>query len=88
MIVQVTEQFNKDISKLRDKKLILSVKKNLQKIESVNNLSEISQIKKLEGNGSYFRLRIRDYRMGIFVEGKVLYIVRFLHRKEIYKYFP
>jgi mRNA interferase RelE/StbE len=33
-------------------------------------------------------LRISDYRMGIFVENNTVIIVRFLHRKEIYRYFP
>lgn len=34
------------------------------------------------------RLRIGDYRLGMIVEGEVVEIVRFLHRRDIYRYFP
>jgi len=88
MITKVTAHFNKDISKLRDRKLILSVQKALKKIESARSLSEISQIKKMEGTDNYFRLRVGDYRLGIYIEGNTVYAVRFLNRKEIYRYFP
>lgn len=88
MVLKVTGQFNKDISKLRDRKLILSVKTALQKVESARTLTQISQVKKLEGSSRYFRLRIGDYRLGIFVDGNTVYAVRFLHRKDIYKFFP
>jgi len=88
MVLKVTEQFNRDISKLRDRKLIVAVKKALQKIEAARALPEIAQVKKMEGSSRYFRLRIGDYRLGVFAEGNTVYAVRFLHRKDIYKYFP
>ena len=88
MVTKVTAHFNKDISKLRDRKLILSVRKALQKLEAVRSLSEIPNLKRMEGTVNYFRVRIGDYRMGIYVEGNIIYAARFLHRKEIYRYFP
>ena len=88
MQVEVTSSFNKDISKLRDKKLLLAIKTTLQHIESSDNLSDIPHLKKLEGTSNYFRLRISDYRMGIYVHNNKITIVRFLHRKDIYRYFP
>ena len=88
MLVEVASSFNKDISKLKDKKLLLAIKSALQLIESSSSLTEIPHLKKLTGTSNYFRLRISDYRMGIFVENNTVTIVRFLHRKEIYRYFP
>ena len=88
MHIEVTSNFNKDISKLRDKKLILAVKAALQELEHANNLTEVANVKKLQGKPNYFRLRINDYRLGIFVENNKVTIARFLHRKEIYRYFP
>jgi mRNA interferase RelE/StbE len=88
MNVKVTEHFNKDIAKLRDKKVILAAKVILQKIETCNSLYEIPSLKKMEGTQKYFRIRVGDYRMGIFFDNKIIYITRFLHRKEIYRYFP
>lgn len=88
MVVVVTNYFNKDISKLRDKKLISNLKSVLQKIETAKTFSEITNLKKMEGTNNYFRIRIGDYRLGIFTDRNTIYIVRFLHRKEIYRYFP
>jgi mRNA interferase RelE/StbE len=88
MNIEVTEQFNKDISKLKDKKLIGSVKKALQKIESASSLTAIPQLKKIEGSRHHFRLRIGDYRMGLYFENNKMYAARLLHRKEIYRFFP
>jgi mRNA interferase RelE/StbE len=64
MLIEVTSSFNKDISKLRDKKLLLAIKSALQHIESSHSLTEIPHLKKMEGTSNYFRLRIGNYRMG------------------------
>ena len=88
MLIEVTSNFNKDISKLQDKKLLLAIKTALQHIEHAHTLSEIPHLKKIEGTSNYFRLRISDYRMGIYVDNNKVTIARFLHRKDIYRYFP
>ncbi|HTA27821.1 MAG TPA: type II toxin-antitoxin system RelE/ParE family toxin [Bacteroidia bacterium] len=88
MRVEVTRQFNKDISKLRDKKLLLALKAALQQIETATTLTEIHNLKKMEGATHHFRLRIGDYRMGIYFDKNTVFVSRFLHRKEMYRYFP
>lgn len=57
MVVVVTNYFNKDISKLRDKKLIANLKSVLQKIETAKTFSELTNLKKMEGTNNYFRIR-------------------------------
>ncbi len=42
----------------------------------------------MKGSRNYYRIRIGDYRAGIIVEGLTVEFIRFLHRKDIYKYFP
>lgn len=88
MRAEVTAKFNKDISKLRDKKLLQSVKDVLIQIEEARTLFDIPNLKKIQGAANYFRIRIGDYRMGIYFQNNVITVVRFLHRKEIYRYFP
>jgi mRNA interferase RelE/StbE len=88
MLVEVTSSFNKDISKLRDKKLLIAIKATLQNIESAKDLAGILHLKKLAGATNYFRIRVGDYRMGIYVDSDIVTIVRFLHRREVYRYFP
>jgi hypothetical protein len=61
MRVEVTRPFNKDISKLRDKKLLLALKSALQQIESAKTLTEIPNLKK---NGRQFSLfQDSDWRL-------------------------
>ena len=69
-----------------------SVKQNLRRIielmESADSLDKISNLKKLKGHKSAYRVRVGDYRMDFFFENSTILIGRFLHRKEIYKMFP
>ena len=46
MLVEVTSNFNKDIAKLQDKKLLLAIKTALQHIEAADSLTEIPNLKK------------------------------------------
>jgi mRNA interferase RelE/StbE len=43
---------------------------------------------KLEGYKNAYRIRIEEFRIGAFIEGKTVELARFLPRKDIYKYFP
>jgi len=49
MLVEVTADFNKDISKLRDKKLLLAVKAALQRIEAAHDMSDVPNLIKNAG---------------------------------------
>jgi mRNA interferase RelE/StbE len=45
--------------------------------------------KKIEGYETYYRIRIGDYRLGMeAISGREVVLLRFLHRKDIYRYFP
>lgn len=61
---------------------------NSKLIEEAENLGEINNVIKLKGEGDYYRIRVGDYRIGIKLDRDVVYFVRILHRKEIYRYFP
>jgi mRNA interferase RelE/StbE len=58
-------------------------------METVNALSEIRGCKRLKGWEDFYRIRIGEYRLGIkdLSEGNVA-VLRFLHRREIYRRFP
>lgn len=88
MELKFERTFYKDISKIRDKKIADGVKKILSDLESSASLNQIPNLKKLKGHSAAYRVKIGDYRLGIFFTGKVVEVVRFLHRKEIYRMFP
>ena len=88
MKVEFLKQFSKDLDKLNTTAIKKQIEYLIENLESVENLDTISNIKKLKGHRSAYRIRIGDYRLGLFVEGKTVTFARILHRKDIYKQFP
>lgn len=88
MIVKYEKSFLKDIKKLDDKVLARKLKAILEEFENAKDLSSMPQIKKLKGHSRLFRLKIGSYRLGFSYEDNNIDIIRFLHRKDIYKLFP
>jgi mRNA interferase RelE/StbE len=86
--VEFRESFAKDLKGVKDKSLLKRAKELIEAIEQANSLVDTPNSKKLKGGGNYFRLRIGDYRIGITLENDTVIFVRFLNRKDIYKYFP
>ena len=60
----------------------------IEAIEKANQPSQLDQCKKLTGYKSAYRIRMGQYRIGFYYENKTVELVRILHRKEIYRYFP
>lgn len=82
------ETFTKDLRHLRQPEIRARVKQVIEAIERAAGLAEIPQLRKLQGVGAYYRIRIGDYRLGLVVEGDQVTLVRVLHRREIYRSFP
>jgi len=88
MVVFTTNSFNKDISKIKDKKVSAKIEQIIRKMETVNTVSEIAGIKKLAGHQYAYRIRLGDYRLGFYLIDNSIRLTIFANRKDIYKYFP
>ena len=70
----------------------LGVKKRLlkliERLKTIDSLSELQNIKKIKGYDNYYRLRVGDYRLGLKLSGNTVELIRFLHRRDIYRRFP
>ena len=88
MKVEFRDSFAKDLKGVKEKGLLQRIREVIEAIENANSLVEVSNLKKLKGGGNYFRVRVGDYRVGIVLENDTIIFVRFLNRKDIYKYFP
>lgn len=88
MKTQFKESFSRDLRKIREKELLNRAKAAIETIEGARNLSDVPNLERLKGWTKYYRLRVGDYRAGLVVEGDLVTFVRFLHRKDIYRYFP
>jgi mRNA interferase RelE/StbE len=88
MNYEIKKSFEKDTDKINDKKILREILSTIENIKNSDSLKDIKNIKKLEGYKNYYRIRIGNYRIGIKFENKTVILVRFLNRKEIYRYFP
>lgn len=88
MEVAFTKQFEKDVRKTADKNLAYRIELVIFEVKTAKEFSSIHNLKKLSGFKNYYRIRIGDYRIGIFINKDVIEFSRFMHRKEIYRYFP
>ncbi|PSB16541.1 type II toxin-antitoxin system RelE/ParE family toxin [Phormidesmis priestleyi ULC007] len=88
MNVEFRKSFEKDLSKIRDAELLKRIQAVIEEVESVNNWTNLTNVKKLKASGDYYRIRVSDYRIGLSVSEDTVVFVRVLHRKEIYRYFP
>lgn len=88
MKVVFRESFSKDLDKLKDKPLKEKIASVIEEIEAAKTFQPVRNFKKLVGYKNYYRIRVGDYRMGIYDAGNCWELVRILNRKDFYKYFP
>ena len=88
MKVEFKDSFARDLKNVKDKGLLKRVKGVIEAVEKADSLSELQNLKKLQGGGHYYRLRVGDFRLGLAFENETVSFVRFLNRKDIYKLFP
>ncbi|MGM0621883.1 MAG: type II toxin-antitoxin system RelE family toxin [Bacteroidota bacterium] len=86
MKIVYSKQFAKDVKKYPELKN--KVFKVIETFRQANSLSELKNIKKLQGSGNFFRIKIGNFRVGFSYSENTIVFKRFLHRKDMYKYFP
>jgi mRNA interferase RelE/StbE len=87
MQFQTNKSFERDLKKspvsvLSDVLLVYNQVAEASAIKGIPNL------KKLSGYKNAYRIRIGEYRIGLYLEGDVFVFARILPRKEIYRFFP
>ena len=85
MIILVDKSFERDAKRL-PKDAQVRVKASIEKLRN-SSLQELN-LTKMEGAKNAFRLRVGDYRIGLYLEGDSVVLSRVLSRKEMYRYFP
>lgn len=76
-----TEKFERELKKVKDKTVKGRVKKQIQKILEDPETGKPLRFE-LKGERS---IRISPYRLIYAVEGNTLYLLRFEHRKAVYR---
>ena len=89
MKFRVEKSFDRDVDRIKDKSLLKKLRTFISAIENAETLHGIPHIKKIEGYESFYRIKIGAYRLGVeAISHKEVILRRFLHRKDIYRYFP
>lgn len=88
MEVVFLKSFLKDIEKIKDASIKFKLKQLILSVEAAASLQDIKQLRKLKGYAIAYRIRLGDYRVGIFYENDEVQFVRLVKRNDIYKLFP
>ncbi len=89
MRAEFRKSFARDLRRRKnDSDFLDRVKEIIEEVELAETAARITNLKKLKGESSYYRIRFGNYRIGIKIEDDLVIFIRVLHRKEIYRYFP
>ena len=88
MKVAFRRSFERDLRKIRDPALRKRVQEAIERVEAATALRDIPNLERLSGASGFGRIRIGDFRLGVAFDGDEIDFVRFLHRREIYRFFP
>jgi mRNA interferase RelE/StbE len=80
--------FARDLQRIRDKQLLRRVQQVIEALKAAATWTDLQDVKKMQGYDTLYRIRLGDYRIGIEVVADQVILVRLLHRKDIYRYFP
>ncbi|MGB0564785.1 MAG: type II toxin-antitoxin system RelE family toxin [Spirulinaceae cyanobacterium] len=89
MNVEYRKLFLKDLKKLK-KQPIYSVLYELvfTTLPQAKSIQALPNVKALVGAPNRYRIRVGNYRVGIEINGDNVEVMRVLHRREFYRYFP
>ncbi|NJY62074.1 plasmid stabilization protein [Salinimicrobium sp. CDJ15-81-2] len=88
MIISYNRKFKKDLEKLKEKNIKAALKSVIQELKEKQSLSDIKGVKKISGHPTAYRIRIGNYRLGLYHNNGTLSLQRFVKRNDIYKVFP
>ena len=88
MELRFHNQFNRDLRRLSNPSLAAQVEQVIEDLKAASTIRDVRGVSRMTGAGEYYRIRIREYRLGITMDGETVILRRFLPRGEIYRYFP
>jgi mRNA interferase RelE/StbE len=73
--------FQRDLRRVHDEDILSSIRQVILDVEAAVRWSDVPAIKKIRGSSNAFRIRIGDYRIGLFIETDAAEFVRVLPRR-------
>ncbi len=89
MRVLYRKLFLKDLKKLKGQPVYQKIYDLVfNKLAEIDHIESLSNVKAMKGYPNRYRIRIGDYRIGIERRDEEIEVMRVLHRREFYRYFP
>ncbi len=88
MEVRFRKQFLKDLTRIPNEDRIKIENLVFSEIPAANSNKIFQSISKMRGYQNYYKIRLGDFRIGLYIKDNVLEFQRVLHRKDIYRSFP
>jgi mRNA interferase RelE/StbE len=89
MKVSFDKSFIKALVKIKNPIVLRRIEDIIYTLESAKSIEQVSNIKKLIGYSSYYRIKSGVYRIGFeLINSDEIKLITILHRKDIYKRFP
>lgn len=89
MEVQYRKAFLKDLKKLKGQPIYERIfTLSFTILPELDELSDLANVKALKGYPGRYRIRVGAYRVGIERFGDTIEVMRVLHRRDFYHYFP
>jgi mRNA interferase RelE/StbE len=87
MKVELTKRFAKELDKL-PRKIQLKVVEAIEHLGEADAFSELEDFKALSGYNNFYRIKLGQYRIGLFFDGDTFLIERIGVRGDFYKSYP
>ena len=88
MEVQFFKGFERQIDKIKEKKLLNHIKKAVKSVQEAKTLHDIANLKKMKASKTAYRIKVGNFRIGFYFIDSIVSFAAFGHRKDIYKHFP
>ncbi|MXZ89508.1 MAG: type II toxin-antitoxin system RelE/ParE family toxin [Dehalococcoidia bacterium] len=88
MEIRYRTSFGRDLRRERNSDLRRRVERIVEQLQSAPSAASVTGLVSMQGYANHYRVRVGDYRLGIIVDGDTAILVRFLHRRDIYRHFP
>jgi mRNA interferase RelE/StbE len=87
MVVEISNAFGRDMRGIH-RNYHQRVAQIIVEMKAAENLRQIRNLEPCEGTSNAFRIRMGDYRIGIYVEDNIIKLKRIGKRGDFYNYFP
>ena len=88
MEIRYSRDFIRDLGRVRDASIRRKVDRAVDDLEAASTAAEIAAVRRIASGGRLCRIRIGDYRLGFALDGNAVTLMRFMHRRQIYRHFP